>query len=108
MTPEFVAGLWVGEGYFGIAVRKHRKTYRHQITMLPAASVGMNDVDTIEAVAAFLGESRIPHWVFRHKVKRYAQINIHGLKRLNVFLPWMLPLLTGAKAKAADNLHDYV
>jgi hypothetical protein len=108
MTPEFVAGLWVGEGYFGISVRKHRKTYRHRISMLPAASMGMNDVDVVEAVAECLREYGIPHWVFRHKAKRYAQINIHGLRRLNVFLPWIVPNLIGTKVQAAENLYSYV
>lgn len=108
MTPEFIGGLVVGEGYFGISVRKYRATSRHMITMLPASSVGMNDVDTIDAVSAFLKESDIAHWVFRHKTKRYAQINIHGLKRLSRFLPWVMPHLTGDKMKCANNLNEYV
>lgn len=108
MTPEFVAGLMVGEGYFGISVRKQRMTNRHGISMLPAASVGMNDVDTLTVVSDYLKEVEIPHWVFRHKTKRYAQINIHGLKRLSRFLPWIEPYLTGDKAKAEANLHEYV
>src|SRR5215831_364024 len=108
MTPEFVAGLWVGEGYFGISVRRNRKTNRHQIQLMPAASVGMNDVDVIEAVASYLAQAGMPHWVFRHKLKRYAQVNIHGLRRLNVFLPWIMPFLIGGKLRAAENLLSYV
>lgn len=108
MSPEFVAGLAVGEGYFGISVRKHRSTYRHGITMLPAFSIGMNDVDTIEEVSNYLKSVEMPHWVFRHKQKRYAQINIHGLRRLNKVLPWLMPYLIGDKKKCADNLYAYV
>lgn len=108
MTAEFVAGLFVGEGYFGISVRKKRATSTNGITLLPASSMGMNDVETVNIVSGILHEHDIPHWVFRHKTKKYAQINIHGLKRLDRFLPWILPNLTGDKLKAAENLQEYV
>jgi hypothetical protein len=108
MSPEFVAGLAVGEGYFGIAVRKYRETSRHGITMMPAFSMGMNDVDTIEAVSDYLKSIEMAHWVFRHKTKRFAQINVHGLRRLSRLLPWMMPYLIGDKKKCADNLAAYV
>lgn len=108
MSPEFVAGLAVGEGYFGISVRKYRESARHGISMLPAFSIGMNDVDTIEDVSDYLKSVEMPHWVFRHKEKRYAQINVHGLRRLDKVLPWLMPYLTGDKKKCADNLYAYV
>lgn len=98
----------VGEGYFGISVRNDRRTNRFKIQMLPQAAMGMNDVDTVELVSQFLKSEGMPHWMWRHKTKRYAQINIHGLRRLATFLPWVVPHLTGDKARSAENLYGYV
>jgi len=98
----------VGEGYFGISIRNDRRTNRFKIQLLPQAAFGMNDVESMEVAAAYLKEVEMPFWFWRHKTKRYAQINIHGLGRLKVFLPWIIPVLTGAKKKSAENLHGYV
>lgn len=108
LTPQSIAGLMVGEGYFGISVRNDRRTSRFKIQMLPQASFAMNDVEAVQAASEFLSEQGIEHVFWRHKVKKHAVVNIHGLKRLNIFLPWIMPYLWGEKIRCAENLHDYV
>lgn len=108
LTPQSVAGLMVGEGYFGISVRNDRRTSRFKIQMLPSASFGMNDVEAVAQVSAFLTECGIAHVYWKNKKKKHATLNIHGLKRLNIFLPWILPHLFGEKKLCAENLYEYV
>jgi hypothetical protein len=108
MDVSYVAGLATGEGHFGIAVRKNRPSYRLNIALLPAFSMDMNDKDVVEAVSAFLKQERIPHWVFRHKTKPLRGIRIHGMRRLAVFIPWILPHMIGTKHEAAQNVLDYI
>lgn len=108
LTPQSIAGLMVGEGYFGISVRNDRRTSRFKIQMLPQASFAMNDVEAVREASEFLREEGIPHVFWKHKTKKHAVVNVHGLKRLNVFLPWLLPHLFGEKKRCAENLYDYV
>ena len=108
LTPQSIAGLMVGEGYFGISVRNDRRTSRFKIQMLPQASFAMNDVEAVRQASEFLTEQGIKHVYWQHKVKKHAVVNIHGLKRLSIFLPWIMPHLFGEKKKCAENLHEYV
>lgn len=109
MTVETVAGLFVGEGYFGIAVRKQRANASHGITLVPVSTVAMNDVLAIEEVSRFLHEKEIAHYLWRGNArgKEHLSLRIHGLKRNGRFLPWVLPYLFGAKRECAQNLADY-
>lgn len=112
VSPDFIAGIFVGEGYFGIAVRKHRLTNRHKIQLLPAASFDVLDAELVDVVARSLSTYQMPHWVYHAKRgansgQRHS-VRIHGLKRLVVFLPWITPRLVGMKKKCAENLLEYV
>lgn len=108
LTPQSVAGLMVGEGYFGISVRNDRRTNRFKIQLLPQASFAMNDVEAVKVVSDFLREEGIEHVYWKHKTKQHAIVNIHGLRRLNIFLPWIMPHLFGQKRECAENLYEYV
>ena len=108
MTPEFIAGLAVGEGCFYITVRK-QKTRKGErcLSLKPGFFLGMYDPETIDLVSETLKTYDMPHVVWAGE-RGYKRISVEGLKRTNKFLPWIVPHLTGAKKLAAEHLATYV
>ncbi len=105
VSPEFLAGLIVGEGSYCIAIARSKKGY---IALNPMFSLRMNDIATVDkACEAF---SHYGLGVYRNPAvyHRCASISVTGSKRLRPHLDFFLPLLTGKKLEAALIVSEFV
>lgn len=101
----WLAGLWDGEGSFSFALQRQKRNGRHRyLTIAASAYVGMTDKPTIERVAEILDV----HQVGRHirvraggaRRRPLHVLTITGLRRLDGFLPLVLPYLVTKKEQA--------
>lgn len=116
VSPEFIAGVLVGEGSFYLRVNKRqndRHQLRHGIQILPAIVVGMNDAESVDAVIDGLHALGLEFNVQNQRIDRRGylynkRISAVGHKRCKPWCEVFIPLLTGKKRLAAQTLMEYI
>ena len=108
LTPEFVAGLIVGEGWFGLQVTKRSAiTMRHGFTIMPRFCLQMNDRETMQSVISSWKFWGLPAWIVDGK-NNSLRLEGAGHKRLKKIAEFFLPYLTGKKRRAAECVLEYI
>ena len=106
VSKEFVAGLIVGEGWFGLTVQKTpRLKMKYGFTIRPRFALQMNDTETMEMVIASMKAWDLPVWV--EKTRKGTRIAVGGMKRTKRIAEFFIPLLTGEKRKAAEIVKEF-
>ena len=107
---EFVGGLITGEGSFCLSVNnlKNGKT-----VIRPAFYMQMDDVETVELVAAILRDEGFTPYVSRRQHKsrpgvEFASIQFQGFKRVSRLISGVYAHLYGTKKKAASLVQEFV
>lgn len=106
LSPNFLAGLIVGEGSYFIGIRRQRKPYGYYITMYPGFGMRMNDNATIARVCESFGHYGLDYYnntVYRGCVG----VTVIGLGQMRKHLDFFLPLLTGKKQQSAQIVSDF-
>jgi hypothetical protein len=101
---EFVAGVAVADGCFGIYLRQIRKGYW---LAEPRFIVGMKDAETMAVVADILRRHDLPIYI-RETGKGVVEIRVIGIKRCKRLTEKLLPYLTGQKRRAGEAVDEYV
>lgn len=108
LSKEFVAGLIVGEGYFGLSVNKSpRIRTKWGFSIRPAFSMQMNDLETMKAVLAAFKEWELPAYVSEPKGKS-LRIDVVGHRRVLKIIEFFGPLLTGDKKRSASIVQEFI
>lgn len=117
ISLEFLAGVICGEGHFGISFNaKYGRPDAARI-ITPKFSLQMNDIECMDAVIALLAEFDISHYVSKVPWKSTRtdippqdskRIDIQGFKRLQKFIPLIMPYMIGSKRRAAEIVFEYV
>jgi hypothetical protein len=102
-TLEFVAGVAVADGCFGIYLRQIRKGYW---LAEPRFLISMKDAETMNVVAETMKANDLPVYI-RETSKGLIEIKVVGLKRCKRATEALLPYLTGQKRRAADIVLRY-
>ena len=103
LTPEFLGGLIVGEGSYGLyAVRQ-----RQFITIKPGFALRMNDLETIDLMCEAFDHYGLPYYLVNKLERGCKTVHCNGLKRVEKHLDFMLPYLTGKKLQAAEIVHRF-
>lgn len=110
VSQEFIAGLLVGEGHFGLGVTVRRGK---QFQVTPMMHVVMNDLESMQIVSDSLHALGFAHYVLNvaRRQENWTDglaIRVMGHKRLKKFLEVFLPLLTGKKQEAAQIVSDFI
>lgn len=110
LSPDFVAGLIVGEGCFTVTVarRAERLKNKHNFVMNAMFSIGMNDVETMEAVRRSFVSWGLAHYVERGTKRNGYRISAVGIKRVSRIIDFFLPYLTGKKLEAALAVQEFI
>lgn len=102
LSPDFLAGLIVGEGSYFIGIRRQKKPYGYYITVYPAFSMRMNDVETIERVIESFEAHGLDIYRNTAVYHRCVNVSVIGLQQMRRHLDFFLPLLSGKKQQAAE------
>lgn len=107
---EFVGGLITGEGSFCLSVNnlKNGKT-----VIRPAFYMQMDDIDSIESVAAILKDSGLSPYVNRREHKsrpgiEFASVQFNGMARVSRLISAVYPYLMGRKRQAAALVQEFI
>lgn len=106
VSPEFLAGLIVGEGSYCIAIARNKAT--GYISLNPMMSLRMNDLETIDRVCEAFSYYGLDLYRNPAMYHRCASVSVVGCKRLRPHLDFFLPLLTGKKLEAAMIVAEFV
>lgn len=106
LSADFIGGLIVGEGSYGLYIVQARKT--GYITIKPGFSLRMNDLDTIQRLCEAFDFYGLPYYRGEKLHQRCATVQTAGLKRMRKHLDFMLPYLTGVKLEAAQVVDRFV
>lgn len=101
LTPEFLAGLIVGEGSYFIGVRRQKNKAGYYVTMYPGFGLRMNDLETVAAICASFQEYGL-YYYNNTAYKGCEGVTVIGLKQMREHLDFFLPLLYGKKLRAAE------
>jgi hypothetical protein len=101
---DFIAGLIVGEGSYGINVHRPKKG---KWEFKPCFSLRMNDVDTIDLLQFSLVEHGLSIYRSPGVYKRCHTVRVDGLLRVKRHLDVFYPLLTGTKKIAAGIVYEF-
>lgn len=104
LSLEFLAGLIVGEGSYGIGIVRQTKF----IELRPHFTLRMNDLETIDRLQESFAVYRLPLYRTPKLYAGCATVTVTGIKRLRQHLDVFLPLLTGKKAEAAQVVSDFI
>lgn len=110
LSPEFVAGLIVGEGCFTITVarRAERLKHKHNFVMNATFSIGMNDIETMDMVQRSFASWGLAHYVERKTKRNGYRISAVGIKRVSRIIEFFKPYLTGKKLDAALAVEEFI
>jgi hypothetical protein len=100
LSPEFLAGLIVGEGSYGINIARVKGPFPFELR--PFFSLRMNDIDTFEAFCEAFTFYGLAHYRSPYRYKKCAQMFVSGFRRMDKHLDFFLPMLTGKKLQAAQ------
>lgn len=104
LSAEFVAGLLVGESWFGLTVQN---TKHHSWTIRPRFCIQMDDLETMAQVIDFFKENDLPAYIVNPK-RGGIRLEVGGIKRVKKLLEFFLPLLTGHKRDVAKVIQEYI
>jgi hypothetical protein len=114
LSHDAVAGLFVGEAWFGLTTQRTPKLkVKHGFTIRPRFAIQMNDLEAMAALSLTLDKWGIPHSLLAKKSKGEtwndsARIEIQGCKRLQNLLNVILPHLFGNKRRAAELVLEFI
>ena len=101
---DFLAGIIVGEGSYGINVHRPKKG---KWEFKPCFSLRMNDVETIDLIhRSFVGHG-LPIYRSPNVYKRCHTVRVDGLLRMRRHLDVIYPLLTGTKKVSAGIVYEF-
>ena len=104
LSKDFIAGLIVGEGWFGLTVQKTpRLKTKYGFTLRPRFAIQMNDEETMSMLRASLDAAGIAY----HVPKDATRVEIAGMQRMVRLTDWILPHLTGDKLRAAKIVREF-
>jgi len=108
LSPEFLAGLIVGEGSYFIGIRRHKKPHGYYVSIYPGFCLRMNDVETIGLMEVSFEAYGLD--VYRNPAVYHRCVALHvvGLRQMRTHLDFFLPLLTGKKRQAAEIVSEFV
>lgn len=101
---EFLAGLIVGEGSYGINIHRPKKG---RWEFKPCFSLRMNDVETIDLVQRSFVARGLALYRPPGVYQRCHTVRTDGLLRMKKHLDVFVPILTGTKKKAATILLEF-
>lgn len=109
VSKEFVAGLLVGEGYFGLSiVRNPRLKLKGGFQIVPRFALHMKDEDTMNMVIDAFKDWDLRVYVEPQNKTNGKRISTAGGKStlpvIQAFLPW----LTGNKKQAALLVQEFI
>lgn len=107
LSPEFIGGLIVGEGSYGLYIVQPKKN-THNFTIKPGFSLRMNDLRTIQMMCEAFDFYGLPYYRGEKLHKRCATVQVFGVKRMRKHLDFILPHLIGTKLEAAKIVDEFV
>jgi hypothetical protein len=105
VSIDFIAGLIVGEGSYGLNVHRPKQN-RWEIK--PCFSLRMNDEETIALVCEAFAHYGLALYRSPNIYHGCHTIRVDGLQRVRAHLAVFLPRLTGKKLKAATILSEFI
>jgi hypothetical protein len=110
LSREFIAGLVVGEGYFGIGVRRStRLQLKRGFSLCPVFTIQMRDVATMQRLVFSLRHYGLSFYVpASQKWILGERVDMQGMKRVKRFIDFIKPHLTGDKLKAAAIVDEFI
>jgi hypothetical protein len=105
VSLEFLAGLIVGEGSYGLNVHRPK---RGLWEFKPCFSLRMNDVETIDLVCQSFKAHGLALYRAPGVYHECHTVRVDGLLRVRAHLDVFLPLLTGKKYQAAKLVSDFI
>lgn len=110
LSREFIAGLVVGEGYFGITVRRTtRLKMKHGFTLCPVFTLQMRDLVTMRRLVSSLEHYGLSFYVPRSQKHILGErIDMQGMKRVKRFISFIGSHLTGEKATSASIVSEFI
>ena len=105
LTPDFLAGLIVGEGSYFLGVSRWKSG---SMAMVAGFSLRMNDADLIDRVQEAFACYNLD--LYRNPAVYHCchSISVAGNKRMRQHLDFFLPLLAGNKLAAAEVVSEFV
>jgi hypothetical protein len=107
LSPDFLAGLIVGEGSYWIGIRRQKKTYGYYVSVYPGFSMRMNDVETIERVIEAFQAYGLDVYRNTAVYNECVSVNVIGLRQMRKHLDFFIPLLSGKKQQAAQIVSEF-
>jgi len=108
VSKEFVAGLIVGEGHFGLnIIQAPRLKTANGFKLQPRFALHMNDIETMDLVIEAFKEWDIPVWVEPPRKPNGKRISMAGIKRTTKIAETFIPYLTGKKLEAASLMLEF-
>lgn len=104
LSPDFLAGLIVGEGSYYIGMARSRG----HIYLAPGFSIRMNDVEAIDRMGESLAHFGQPFYRNPAVYHRCHTISVTGAPKMRQHLDFFLPLLAGNKLRAAEVVSEFV
>lgn len=106
LSPDFLAGLIVGEGSYFIGIRRQRKPYGYYITLYPGFGMRMNDHTTVGRVCQAFEHYGLDFYN-NTAYKGCVGVTVIGLGQMRKHLDFFLPLLTGKKQRSAQIVSEF-
>ena len=108
VSKEFVSGLIVGEGHFGLnIIQVPRLKTANGFKIMPRFALHMNDERTMDLVIEAFKEWELPVWVEPPRKPNGKRISMAGIKRTTRIAETFLPWLTGTKHEAASLMLEF-
>jgi hypothetical protein len=104
LSPDFLAGLIVGEGSYSLYVARQTKLWEFK----PMFQLRMNDLETMDLVRESFAYHNLALYQVPGLYKKCRAVRVDGIKRMRAHLDFFLPLLTGKKLEAATIVSDFI
>ena len=108
---SWLAGLYEGDGSFGMNRRKRKGKLSTSVNVQPCISFTNCDRQLVEEVCEILTNAKLAFYVSYHKprkrIRENWQVVISGCKRAIKLLPVMIPYLRAEKLEKATLLLEF-
>jgi hypothetical protein len=111
LSQDTIAGLIMGEGWFGFFTYRVKRSPR--LNIRPGFAITMNDLELMRSFVKSAEVMGLPMYV--QPVKRQpnqhrpgVRVEVRGLKRTKRWLDVFLPLILGAKREAAEAVAEFI
>ncbi len=108
LSPDFLAGLIVGEGSYYIGIRRAKKPKGYYVSIYPGFGLRMNDMETLNRAVESMQAYELDVYLSPTLTHGCQVISVVGLRQMRTHLDFFLPLLTGKKQQAAEIVSEFV